>query len=148
VFLGGTIHDVAQVVGAGFSISPEAGETATLVKLIRVGLLAPVVLLTALAVRRIEGRAPQGTRRPPLLPGFVVGFLALAALNSLGMIPAPVSEALGSLSRWALLVAIAAVGMKTDLRRVLGLGGRAIGMIVAPSAFIAGFVLAGLALLA
>ncbi|WP_223252009.1 YeiH family protein [Paracoccus mutanolyticus] len=52
VFLGGTIHDVAQVVGAGFSIGPETGETATLVKLIRVSMLAPVVLCFSLVIRR------------------------------------------------------------------------------------------------
>ena len=55
VFLGGTIHDVAQVVGAGFSVSEEVGETATLVKLIRVTMLAPVVLVFALSVRSLEG---------------------------------------------------------------------------------------------
>ena len=53
VFLGGTIHDVAQVVGAGFSISDEVGETATLVKLIRVSMLAPVVLIIALVIRKV-----------------------------------------------------------------------------------------------
>jgi len=87
VFLGGTIHDVAQVVGAGFSIGPEAGETATLVKLIRVSMLAPVVLCFSLVIRQKGLAELSEGRRPPLLPGFVVGFLVLAALNSLGLIP-------------------------------------------------------------
>jgi uncharacterized integral membrane protein (TIGR00698 family) len=119
IFLGGTIHDVAQVVGAGFSISNETGETATLVKLIRVSMLAPVVLSFSLIIRQ-RGLEDQhaGGKKPPLLPSFVVGFLVLAALNSFGLIPAEVSEWTGSLSRWALLIAIAAVGVKTSLRRL------------------------------
>ena len=62
VYLGATIHDVAQVVGAGFSISPEAGETATLVKLIRVAMLAPVVLVVAAVTRAGRRRGPRARR--------------------------------------------------------------------------------------
>lgn len=144
VFLGGTIHDVAQVVGAGFSIGPETGETATLVKLIRVSMLAPVVLCFSLAIRRM-GLADRGEgKRPPLLPGFVIGFLVLAALNSLGMIPQVVADLAGALSRWALLVAIAAVGIKTSLARMLDVGGGAIALIVAETVFLGVFIVAGL----
>ena len=144
VFLGGTIHDVAQVVGAGFSIGPEAGETATLVKLIRVSMLAPVVLCFSLVIRA-RGLAEQaGGTRPPLLPGFVLGFLVLAALNSLGLIPAVLADWAGALSRWALLIAIAAVGIKTSLARMLDVGGVAIGLIVAETVFLGIFVVAGL----
>lgn len=144
VFLGGTIHDVAQVVGAGFSIGPETGETATLVKLIRVSMLAPVVLCISLVIRA-QGLADQdGGKRPPLLPGFVLGFLALAALNSIGLIPSILAEWSGALSRWALLIAIAAVGIKTSLARVLDVGGVAIGLIVAETLFLGVFVVTGL----
>ncbi len=150
VFLGATIHDVAQVVGAGFSISNETGETATLVKLIRVTMLAPVVLVFSLAIRRwgpdLEGGA-AGAGRPPLIPGFVVAFLVLAGANSLGFVPGLVAGILSDLSRWALLIAIAAVGMKTDLRTMMGVGGQAIALIVAETVFLAGFILIGLALL-
>lgn len=144
VFLGGTIHDVAQVVGAGFSVSPEVGETATVVKLIRVAMLAPVVLVFSLAIRagRLDADAPAGTR-PPLLPSFVVWFLVLAVLNSVGVIPAPVSYLAEQLSRWALLAAIAAVGIKTSLARMLDVGGTAVGLIVAETVFLACFVLLG-----
>jgi uncharacterized integral membrane protein (TIGR00698 family) len=143
VFLGGTIHDVAQVVGAGFSISPEAGETATLVKLIRVSMLAPVVLLASMAIRR-GGAMPGQGQRPPLLPGFVIGFLGLAALNSLGLIPAALSDAAGTASRWALLVAVAAVGIKTSLARMLDLGRGAVALVLAETLFIALWVIVGL----
>lgn len=146
IFLGGTIHDVAQVVGAGFSVSPEAGETATLVKLIRVAMLAPVVLIFSLATRR-PGSAGETGARPALLPGFVLAFLVLAAASSFGLVPALVSEAGMEVSRWALLAGIVAVGMKTSLRRVLEVGGDAIALIVAQTVFIALFILAGIWLL-
>lgn len=145
-FLGGTIHDVAQVVGAGFSISPETGDTATLVKLIRVAMLAPIVLVASLAIRRGQD-LPQDGKRPPLLPLFVVGFLVLAVLNSIGVIPAMVADFLSESSRWLLLTAIAAVGMKTNLKQVLAVGGAAIALIVAETLFLGGFILAGIGIL-
>lgn len=147
IFFGGTIHDVAQVVGAGFSVSPEAGDTATLVKLIRVTMLAPVVIVFALATRNVgQGMEAASGKpvRPPLLPGFVLAFLALAALNSLGFVPAAVSGPASDLSRWALLAGIVAVGMKTSLGRVLEVGGDAVALIVAETLFIGLFILAGI----
>lgn len=144
VFLGGTIHDVAQVVGAGFSISPETGETATLVKLIRVSMLAPVVLAISLVIRWRGLADTGGGKAPPLLPGFVVGFLVLAALNSLGLIPAAVADLTGQLSRWALLISIAAVGIKTSLVKTLAVGGAAIALIVAETVFLGVVVVVGL----
>jgi len=144
VFLGGTIHDVAQVVGAGFSIGPEAGETATLVKLIRVSMLAPVVLCFSLAIRA-RGLADQVEgQRPPLLPGFVLGFLALALVNSLGLVPVALADAAGVLSRWALLIAIAAVGIKTSLGRMLEVGPAAIALLLAETIFLGAFVVTGI----
>lgn len=144
VFLGGTIHDVAQVVGAGFSVSPEVGETAVLVKLIRVSMLAPVVLVFSLALRR-SGHAAKGPdeARPPLLSGFVLGFLALAALNSVGLIPQSLADLAGTASRWALLTAIAAVGIKTSLARILEVGGTAIALILLQTVALAAFILIG-----
>jgi uncharacterized membrane protein YadS len=87
-----------------------------------------------------SGKAP----RPPLLPGFVLAFLALAALNSLGFVPEAVSGFGSDLSRWALLAGIVAVGMKTSLRRVLDVGGDAVALIVAETLFIGLFILAGI----
>lgn len=143
VFLGGTIHDVAQVVGAGFSVSDEAGEVATLVKLLRVAMLAPIVLVISLLMRGASGASGE-INRPPVLPLFVAGFLGFAALNSMGFIPAPVAGVLSEASRWALLISIAAVGMKTSLKRILEVGGQAITLVVAETVFIAGFVLLGI----
>lgn len=143
IFIGATIHDVAQVVGAGFSISEQAGETATLVKLVRVTLLAPVVLIFSLSLRNMAPVAPD-TPRPPLVPTFVVGFIALAILSSTGLVPKIVSDFLVEASRWALLLGIAAVGMKTSLKSIRDVGGAAVLLIVAETIFIALFVLGGM----
>ena len=144
--LGGTIHDVAQVVGAGFSISDVSGETATLVKLIRVSLLAPVVLIASLVIRQLHNADTDGTR-PPILPGFVVAFLILATVNSLHLIPETLATLLAELSRWLLLIAVAAVGMKTNLKQVLRVGLPAIGLLVTETAFLAVFIVGGLTLI-
>ncbi|KIC16680.1 YeiH family protein [Leisingera sp. ANG-Vp] len=146
VFLGGTIHDVAQVVGAGFSISEQTGDTATLVKLIRVAMLAPIVLVASLMIRSFA-ELPKDGQRPPILPGFVIAFLVLAGINSFGVIPPAVTEFLSQSSRWLLLTAIAAVGMKTNLKQVLAVGGAAIALIIVETLFIAGLILAGIELL-
>ncbi len=148
VFLGGTIHDVAQVVGAGFSVSDETGETATLVKLIRVTMLAPVVLVFALVIRAFADDDGGDGKRPPLMPFFVLMFLLLAAINSFGFIPAFAQSFLADLSKWALLVSIAAVGMKTSIKTIFDVGGQAIILIVAETIFIAGFILYGITNLA
>ena len=142
VFLGGTIHDVAQVVGAGFSVSENVGDTATLVKLIRVSLLAPVVIVASLVIRS-AARPDDSDARPPIIPMFVVGFLTLAIINSLGLIPQAVADILSQASRWLLLTAIAAVGMKTNLKQVLAVGGSAIALIIIQTIFIATIILSG-----
>jgi len=99
-----------------------------------------------LCVRQFSGQQAEG-KRPPILPMFVVGFLIFAALNSFGLIPQAVIELMSSTSRWALLISIAAVGMKTSLKRILDVGGQAIILIVAETVFVALFVLVGVLLL-
>lgn len=142
VFLGGTIHDVAQVVGAGFSVSETTGDTATLVKLIRVSMLAPIVLVFALLFRGVNDDV--SAEKAPLIPGFVIVFFVFVALNSAGLVPEPVSVFLGDVSQWALLVAIAAVGMKTSLKTIFDVGGLAIILITSETIFIALFILGGI----
>jgi uncharacterized integral membrane protein (TIGR00698 family) len=140
VFLGGTIHDVAQVVGAGYSVSPETGDVATIIKLLRVALLVPTVLIISLLNRRV---APQrsGAQRPSLLPAFLIAFIALVALNSLHLIPPIVQSGLSDFSRWCIVIAIAALGVKTSLAALAEVGHQAIALMVAETAFIAAFVL-------
>ncbi len=144
VFLGGTIHDVAQVVGAGFSVSQETGEAATLVKLIRVTMLAPVVLCFSLAFRNMPSHGAEIGKPAPIVPTFVIGFLILAALNSSGFISKPIAGVTSDLSRWALLMGISASGLKTSLKTILDVGRDAVILIVAETVFLAVFIVVGM----
>jgi uncharacterized integral membrane protein (TIGR00698 family) len=138
-FLGGTIHDVAQVVGAAYGISAAAGDTATYVKLLRVAMLMPVILVISLAVRLRHGR-PAGNA--PLLPWFVVLFAVLAAANSFGLAPDSLRSAASEVSRWCLIAAIAAIGMKTQLKELASLGARPIILIAGETLMLAALVIA------
>src|SRR3954466_11718951 len=139
VFLGGTIHDVAQVVGAGYSVSQESGDVATIIKLLRVALLVPSVLVIALLSSRVE--APASEKRPSLLPGFLIAFIALVIANSFHLVPTWMQSILSDMSRWCIVIAIAALGVKTSLAALANIGHRAIGLMVAETIFIAVFVL-------
>lgn len=147
IFIGATVHDVAQVVGAGFSVSQETGDVATLVKLLRVMMLAPVALVAALILRGTKKPGQADGKRPPLVPGFVLGFLMLAALNSAGAVPPVLAEGISAASRWLLLIAIASVGLKTVPRSILNVGAPAIALLCAETAFLAVFIVLGLGLL-
>jgi uncharacterized integral membrane protein (TIGR00698 family) len=139
VFLGATIHDVAQVVGAGYSMSHDIGDTATVVKLMRIAMLLPVIVCAVL-ITRVQGG--QGTgERPPLLPWFAVAFVVLATVTSLGWLP-PVVQGLGNqLSSWCLVVAISALGMKIQLKELATVGFKPILLMVGETVFLLGLVL-------
>ncbi len=145
VFLGATIHDVAQVVGAGYSLSTEAGDTATIVKLFRVALLLPAVLTISVLFRSSDPAEARASR-PPLLPGFLVAFAILVAINSTGVVPVAATQSLQEASRWCLVLAIAALGTKTSLGELARVGWKPIGVIIGETAFVGLLVLAGLAL--
>ena len=132
--IGATIHDVAQVVGAGYSVSDEAGELATIVKLLRVCLLPVVLIILILSLR---GVGAQSGDAAPRLPGFVVGFAVLALLNSFGLLPAIVVLVAEELSRLLLVTAIAALGVKTALGAMTKVGGGHIGIVIVESVVLA-----------
>lgn len=145
VFLGGTIHDVAQVVGAGYSVSEEAGDLSTLTKLVRVAFLMPVVLCFLLVLKanrtiaNDEGKAPG-------LPAFLVAFVVLMSLNSLVSLPDVITESATQFSRFALVVAITAIGMKSNLAQLTNVGIKPIILMVAETLWIAAVILAFLLL--
>lgn len=144
VFLGGTIHDVAQVVGAGYSISPLTGDVATYVKLLRVTMLLPVAFAIAyLVARRAGGR---GGDARPTLPAFLIGFVILVVLNSVGALPKVAADAASEVSRWCLVIAISALGMKTSFKDLSVVGWRPIALMAIETLWIAGVVLAGVKL--
>jgi uncharacterized integral membrane protein (TIGR00698 family) len=128
VMLGATIHDVAQVVGAGYPVSETAGNTAVIVKLFRVFLLFPIVLATGWWFTR--GHL-EGTHIKAPVPVFALVFIALVFLNSIiGEFPATAHSytvakpVLIEASNWALLVAIAALGLSTSVVTIRSLGWR------------------------
>ncbi len=134
IFLGGTIHDVAQVVGAGFMISPETGDVSTLIKLMRVAMLVPVVFLFTIFFS--HGVREAGEAKTPLLPAFLVSFVALVIINSLGIIPEAAVEVLIDLSRWCLVSAIAALGIKTSLKSLAVVGWLPVILMVAETVYL------------
>jgi uncharacterized integral membrane protein (TIGR00698 family) len=145
IFLGATIHDVAQVVGAGYMISDESGEISTLVKLIRVACLVPVVILISLIMRRDHAPASGNV---PLLPWFLVAFIVLVIVNSLGWVPAEAHTVLTPVSSWCLLTAVAALGVKTSLKALADVGPAPVGVMVIQTVFLAAIVIAGIRLMA
>ena len=143
IFLGGTIHDVAQVVGAGYMVSQEAGDVATFTKLLRVSMLVPVVFLILAATHRRSGSA-GGTLRSTL-PVFLVVFVLLVVVGSYGLVPEGARDWLIGLSRGCLVTAIAALGMKTSLKDLAAVGPKAIGLVIAETLCLAAFFLIVLA---
>ncbi|HET7792547.1 MAG TPA: putative sulfate exporter family transporter [Rhizobacter sp.] len=144
VFLGGTIHDVAQVVGAGYSLGHETGDVATLVQLMRVAMLLPVIVFAAMLTRsrlRSRGEEANTGERPPLLPWFAVGFALLVAINSTGWLPKVVQTAGSELSRWCLVAAIAGIGMKTQLKELVTVGFKPVALMLGETVFLALLVL-------
>jgi uncharacterized integral membrane protein (TIGR00698 family) len=148
LFIGGTIHDVAQVVGAGYTLNQQTGDIATVVKLFRVSLLALVVVVVAASFKRsreqaeaahADGHAPA---KQPLVPWFLWLFVAMVALNSAGLFPASFQDQLGTVSRTCLVMAIAALGMKTSIAQLARAGWRPFALILAETVWLAALVLA------
>ena len=144
IFLGGTIHDVAQVVGAGYTISPQTGDVATYVKLLRVTMLLPIVFGLAFLVRRGVAGPGQGPRPP--IPLFLFGFTALVALNSFGLLTKPLVDVAGDVSRWCLVTAIAALGMKTSFKALVAVGWRPVALMMLETLWLGGLVMAAVLL--
>ena len=151
VMLGGTIHDVAQVVGAGYAVSVPVGNTAVIVKLFRVFLLLPVVLGVGWYFTRIGQK--HGEARVPV-PVFAIVFLVLCALNSaVPLMPvllpayAPIKSVLVEASTWGLLLAIGALGLGTSIKTIVGLGWRHITTVLGSTAVIFAVVTGGLLLM-
>lgn len=135
IFLGATIHDVAQVVGAGYMISDDVGDVATFTKLLRVACLVPVVVVITLLFAR-QGQTQAGNSSLPL-PMFLVAFIVIVAINSTGVVPAPILESMTELSRWCLIVAMVGLGMKASFKELSTMGWKPIVLLVSETVFLA-----------
>jgi uncharacterized integral membrane protein (TIGR00698 family) len=144
IFIGATIHDVAQVVGAGYTISTEAGDTSTIVKLLRVSCLLPAVVAIGIATRRSRTASTQSV---PLLPMFLVAFVVLVAVNSFGFIGPDFAATLGTISRWCLLCAVSALGIRTSIGSLAVVGPRPLIAMVLQTVLLAAFVITALLVL-
>lgn len=142
IWTGATIHEVAQVVGAGFQHGAEAGQAATVAKLSRVILLAPMILALGVLARR-RGDGGQGSAPTPW---FVLGFAAVVLLNSALPLPEAARAHVVTLTAFLLTVALAAMGLETDLRKLRAKGMRPLALGALAWLFISGlgFTLVGL----
>ena len=138
-FLGGSIHDVAQALGAGYAFSPGAGEVATIVKLARVAMLAPV--LGGIALLFPAQFEITGARtKIAAVPWFVLGFFAVAGVNSTGIIPLSVSSFAAETAAWMLAISVAATAIRSPLAEILKAGPKP--LLVIAAATLAAFALA------
>lgn len=132
LFVGGTIHEVAQVVAAGSAMGAEALETATIVKMTRVAILVPVLVVLGVWLRSRMGRGGEqdsqaGGGKIPV-PWFLLGFLLLAGINSLGIVPEDIIAAARRLDVFALTMAMTALGMETRFGQIKRAGPRALAL--------------------
>jgi uncharacterized integral membrane protein (TIGR00698 family) len=142
LWAGTSIHEIGQAVAAGYQNGPVSGEAATMAKLSRVLLLAPVVLSVGLMVARRARHAADAHHaafgKTPM-PWFIFAFLGLAAINSLGFIPASVQQQAPSVTGFLMTLALAAMGLNTDAGKLLRSGWRPLLLGCLASLFICGF---------
>ena len=122
LWAGTAVNDTSSVVAAGYAFSEAAGDIATTVKLTRTLAIIPVVIgFTLFQMHKNKKQAVHTQNKQvsmnlkSVFPWFIVGFLALVILNSIGIIPIVMSQAFKSISKFLMVVALAAVGLNTDL---------------------------------
>ena len=124
LYTGSTLHEVAHVVGAGNAMGKEISDSAIIVKMIRVMLLAPVLLIMSFALARRALKAVKGdkntntTQRGKItIPWFAFGFLAVIGFNSFDWLPVPVVDGINSLDTFMLTMAMTALGAETNFEK-------------------------------
>jgi uncharacterized integral membrane protein (TIGR00698 family) len=139
LWAGASIHEIAQVVAAAFQDGQVAGQIATVAKLSRVMMLAPLVLtLSFLANQRLRRQGRHVYHKRPPLPYFVLGFIAFVALSSVVTLPPVPKYWIVQGTTFLLSLALAAMGLETDIRKVLAKGARPIALGAASWLFISG----------
>ena len=126
LFFGGTIHEVAQVVGAASDISPQVAHVATIVKMTRVMLLVPVLLVLGAWLARSAPAGGAHGKRKVAVPWFALGFLGFVIVNSLNVLPTDVTHTLNVLDTFALTMAMTALGIETRIAQIREAGPRAL----------------------
>ncbi|MFT3886913.1 MAG: putative sulfate exporter family transporter [Arachnia sp.] len=143
IWIGASTHEVAQVVAAAGLVGPDALAVAVTVKLSRVLLLAPLMALLAVR-RRAEAReAGREVRLPPIVPLFVAGFIVAMIARSTGWLPTALLDVCALAQRLLLSAAMLALGLGVDVRAMLRVGGRTLGLAAAATGIIGAIGLVG-----
>jgi uncharacterized integral membrane protein (TIGR00698 family) len=121
VYIGATVHGVAHVVGAGEAVGEMAAQTSIIVKMTRVMLLAPTLIVIGSVLNRGKARA-DGTKTPLVIPWFALGFVAVAAFNSLGLLADNVVTQINVFDTLLLTMGMTALGIETNVSKVKGVG--------------------------
>lgn len=135
IVMGLSLHNVAQSVASGFLISDTAGDTATIVKMARISLLAPYLLFFSIFLSRQCKNHPNH-EKPPLVPLFLLGFIAVVGLNSMNLIPPMVQEYMKLGSKLLLCISVAAIGLQTSLINMKKMGFQAFNLVIFQSLII------------
>jgi uncharacterized integral membrane protein (TIGR00698 family) len=121
IYVGSTVHEVAQVVAAGFSVSPLAGEDATIVKLTRVMMLAPLLIILSFYLAKKSDSGKMDLKSIPI-PWFVFVFIGVSGLNSLDMLSTGIVNAINEFDTFLLALAMAALGIETNMNKIKNAG--------------------------
>ena len=134
MFLGTTIHDVAQAIGAGEMLSPQVADATIYTKMLRVSLLVPVLIVLSLFFRGANSTGTSVIQRFPL---FLAAFLTILLLNNLVTIPSILRSSASSLSQFCLMMAMAALGIRTNLMDLFSIKKRPLILVFLNTVFIA-----------
>ena len=131
IWAGTAINDTSSVVAAGYAYSHDAGAYATIVKLTRTLMIVPVCLFFSLLVMKGAKESGTGFSLRRIFPMFVLYFVLACIVNTTGIIPAEISHGLGTLGKFAIVLAMSAIGLNTDLPSLVknGLRPLALGMV-------------------
>lgn len=149
LFMGGSIHNVSQAVGAGYSISNEAGDMTVIFKLLRVSALLPIIVLISIFSGTLSNmQNPSSVKKiGSYFPPFLMAFIGLAILSCLQLVPETITTLGNSAAKFCLIVSLVAIGIKTDLQDVFSHGKKPLVVMTLITAFMACFILAGIYLL-
>lgn len=128
IFAGGTLHEIAHVIAAAAPGGDEAVDIAIIVKLTRVALLVPVAILIGIWYRRSEKGQEKKAFSLSIIPWFIVGFLAMSAFNSLGIVPQSIAQGVVNIAYILIAMAMAGLGLNVEIKTFKKLGGKAFGV--------------------
>lgn len=146
ILMGGSIHNVSQAVGAGYAMSAEAGDVTVLLKLLRVSMLLPIVIIVSVTWGK-NAATPYPNMRSKIRansPNFLIAFFILAVLSCLHVVPPVVTEIGNTAARYALIISLAAIGVKTALIDVLKVGAKPLVIMTGMTIFMTSVILGGI----